>query len=210
MKTDQLIAALAADTAPRAAPATRLPMALSAGLLVSALAVVFVWHTRPDLAQALASPALAKTVLPAVLAVPALWLARRITRPEARLRAEWAVVGAVLLAALAAIGWNLVQSGPGAMVAALSTPNLITCLVSVPVLSTLPLAGTLWAMRDGAPANPLRAGAVAGLVSGAAATALYSLHCPEDSLLFFLPAYGFAILMVVGAGALIGRRLLRW
>lgn len=210
MKTDELIAALAADTTPRAAPAARLVIALAAGLAVSALALVFVWHTRPDLAAALASPAVAKTVLPVILALAALWLARGITRPEARLRAERALVGALMLAALGAIGWGLARDGVAGLLAALETPNLITCLVSVPALSALPMAGTLWAMKGGAPASPSRAGAAAGLVSAAAATALYSLHCPEDSLLFFLPAYGFAILTVVGLGALIGRRLLRW
>ena len=39
---------------------------------------------------------------------------------------------------------------------------------------------------------------------------VYSLHCPEDAMLFFIPAYGTMILTMTAAGAALGPRLLRW
>jgi hypothetical protein len=39
---------------------------------------------------------------------------------------------------------------------------------------------------------------------------MYSLYCDQDALLFYLPAYGLAVLGVAAAGAAAGARLLRW
>lgn len=88
--------------------------------------------------------------------------------------------------------------------------NPLFCLVFLPVLSLAPLAGLLWALRKGAPENPTRAGAAAGLAAGAIAAAVYAWHCPDDSPLFLATWYTIAIALVTGAGALLGRHLLRW
>ncbi len=42
------------------------------------------------------------------------------------------------------------------------------------------------------------------------AAAVYSLHCPEDSPLFFLLWYGLGIVIAGAAGARLGSRVLRW
>ena len=72
------------------------------------------------------------------------------------------------------------------------------------------LAGTLWALRGGASTRPALTGAVAGLLSGGAAAVVYSMHCTEDSPLFYAVWYVLAILAVTVAGALLGSRVLRW
>ena len=72
------------------------------------------------------------------------------------------------------------------------------------------LAGTLWALRRGASTRPALAGAVAGLLSGGAAAAIYAVHCTEDSPLFYAVWYSLAILAVTGLGAALGSRVLRW
>ena len=54
------------------------------------------------------------------------------------------------------------------------------------------------------------AGAVAGLAAGGIAAAIYAWHCPDDSPLFLATWYSLAIAIVVAAGFLLGRRLLRW
>ena len=87
-----------------------------------------------------------------------------------------------------------------------------TCafLMLTVILSIGPLACILLALRQGAPTEPGRAGAVAGLVSGGIAAALYASHCTDDSPLFVATWYSLAIGVVVLAGYIAGSRLLRW
>lgn len=210
MKTDALIAALAADTTPRVAPGARLARVLPVALVVSGLLVVAFWHVRPDLAQALTSVPVYKTLVPLVLALAALWLARGMARPEARVGAEAALVGVLGLGMLGALAYGLSTNSLSEIGALLDTRDFENCLVSVPVLAALPLAGSLWALKAGAPRNPALAGAAAGLLAGGLGAAVYSLHCPHDPLMYFLPAYGGAMLIVVALGAVIGGRVLRW
>jgi hypothetical protein len=210
MKTEDLIAALSADTTSQPTMGARLLRTMPVAVLVALVAVVALWKVRPDLAAALASPALIKTAMPAVLALAALWLARGLSRPESRARAQWAVVLVLLAGCAVALVQGLMLGGMSGLMTALDTPNLLTCFLSIPVLSALPLAAVLWSMNSGAPSNPRLAGAAAGLLAGAAGTAVYSLHCPEDALLFFAPAYGMNVLIMVGAGTLLGPRWLRW
>lgn len=210
MKTVELIAMLAADTTPQPDMVARLWRTLPVAFLISFVALVTLWHVRPDLASALASPSLIKTVLPGVLAIAAFWLARGMARPEARVRAQWAVVMLLAAGSALALGLGLAKFGMSGMITAMDTPNLITCFASIPVLSALPLVAVFWALKSGAPANTRTAGAAAGLLAGALGTMIYSFHCPEDSILFFLPAYGLNMLIVMAAGAALGPRYLRW
>ncbi len=68
----------------------------------------------------------------------------------------------------------------------------------------------LYALKQGAPANPALAGGVGGLLSGAIGATLYAAHCNADSPLFVGAWYSLAILAMGALGALIGSRLLRW
>jgi len=210
MKTEDLIAVLAADTAPQSTTGERMLRCLPIALMVTLIAVVALWRVRPDFATAMVSPALYKTIVPSVLALAALWLAHGMTRPESRMRARWALIGVLLAAWVVAFVLVLNSAGFSGLISALDTPNLLVCFVSIPILSALPLAAVFWAMKSGAPANPRSAGVAAGLLSGTIAAAVYSLHCPEDALLFFLPAYGIGVLIMAVVGGLLGPRLLRW
>jgi hypothetical protein len=80
----------------------------------------------------------------------------------------------------------------------------------IPVLSLAPLAALLWALRRGAPLNPLRAGAIAGLIAGGIGAAWYASHCPDDSPLFVAVWYTIGISIATAIGAALGSRLLRW
>lgn len=210
MKTEDLIAALAADTAPRSGMPDRLRRAFLPALIAAAAAFLLLWGLRADLSGALASAALLKTLLPLALAATGLWLAHGLARPEARPRAQAAAVLGAAGLALAGLAAALAQGGLAGLAAALSTSSLWVCLGSVPTLAVLPLAALLWALTAGATLHPARAGATAGLTAGAAAATLYSLYCTEDAALFWLPAYGAAIGLVTLSGALAGARLLRW
>jgi hypothetical protein len=78
-------------------------------------------------------------------------------------------------------------------------------LLSLPIL-----AGALMALRHGAPTRPRTAGAMARLLAGGVAAARYTLHCPEDSLLFIAAWHVPAILLVSLLGAGLATRVLRW
>jgi hypothetical protein len=84
------------------------------------------------------------------------------------------------------------------------------CVFFIPVLSLVPLAGLMLALRNSAPESPRLAGAVAGLAAGGIAAAIYAWHCPDDSPLFVAVWYVLAITIVTGVGTLIGGRILRW
>lgn len=68
----------------------------------------------------------------------------------------------------------------------------------------------VWAVRQAAPTNLRRAGALAGLVAGGLNAAGYALHCTADTLPFVALWYGGTIVLCTRAGALLGPRLLRW
>jgi hypothetical protein len=88
--------------------------------------------------------------------------------------------------------------------------NARWCLTMVPLLAAAPLAATLYCLRQAAPAHPGRAGAVAGLVSGGFAAAIYALHCTDDSPLFVALWYTPGVLFVSGLGAGLAARIARW
>jgi hypothetical protein len=210
MKTDDLIAALAADTLPRLTAGQRLLRALPAAFVVSVAGFLAFRGVRPDLEQALASAAVLKTVVPLVLAALAGALALGLARPGAR-PVAWAGAVAALVAALSAGFLAALSDGASmGLAASLGKPSLVTCLTTVPVLAVPLLGAVLWALSAGAALHPGRAGAAGGLAAGALAAALYSLYCDQDAALFVLPAYGTAVLLVTLAGAFAGTRLLRW
>ena len=88
--------------------------------------------------------------------------------------------------------------------------TMTTCLVTIPLLSVLPVATLLYVLHQGATTAPMRAGFVAGLAGSGFAAAIYALHCTEDSPLFFMLWYSLAIGIVAGCGAILGLRFLRW
>ena len=88
--------------------------------------------------------------------------------------------------------------------------NPTLCLIAIPCLSIAPLIGLLLGQRHGAPASPTLAGALTGLLAGSLGAAVYILRCTDDSPLFVAIWYMTAILIVTGAGGVIGRKLLCW
>ena len=88
--------------------------------------------------------------------------------------------------------------------------NAVACMTLIPLLSLAPLAAVLYALRQGAPANPALAGAIGGLMSAGIGATLYASHCVDDSPLFVSIWYPIGVAVVVLAGALIGARALKW
>ena len=211
MKTDNLIAALAADSRAEA----RVPALMLPGLALAwGAALLAVWATlgfRGDLAVALGDPwSLMRFVLTGALGLAAVRLALVLARPEgARLARLWPLA-VVAAAALGMVAWAYVATPADGRQMALVGKTMVTCLVAVPLLSILPVTALLLALRKGATTAPALAGFVAGLGGGGLAAMAYATHCTEDSPLFYVTWYGLAIAGVTAVATLIGWRLLRW
>jgi len=117
---------------------------------------------------------------------------------------------AVAVAALGLLLWAWVTTPAEARQMATVGKTMTTCLVTIPLLSVLPVAVLHHTLRQGAVTAPLRAGFVAGLAGAGLSAAVYALHCTEDSPLFYVTWYGLAIAGVTLVSTLIGARTLRW
>ncbi len=212
MRTDDLIRALAADAEVREPTVERrLALALPAGLAVTVALLLATLGLRSHILSLIAEPRIAfKFVVTLALAVPAGLLALRLARPGARVQG-WLWVLALAPALLAVgIAVELI-----AVPASSWEPRLVGryapyCLVSVPLLSIPLLAAALVALRHGAPTRPALTGAMAGLLAGGLAAAVYATHCPDDSPLFVAAWYSLAIGFVAVLGGFLGNRVLRW
>jgi hypothetical protein len=211
MRTEQLIQAMAADTARPGRLALVLPLALLAAAALVAAVVLPAMGARPDLGPALMHPrVLVKQAFPLLLAAAAFGAALRLARPEMRLGRWRLALAAVPLVLAAAVVGELVALPEAAWMPALVGHTSRQCLSLVSLMSLPLLGAALWALRRGASTHPTLSGAVAGLMSGGAAAAIYAVHCTEDSPLFYAVWYVLAILAATALGAALGRRWLRW
>lgn len=211
MRTDDLIAALAADDTPAAPISGPVLGVLLATLALTGAAALAALGLRGDLLQAIGNPDLIlKWLLPLGIALPALITTLRLTRPTVhRVPGAWlvAVVGATAFGMLLK---QVLGAADGTLWPQMRGASMGVCLSSIVGIALLPLLLALRALRRGASPAPMLSGAMAGLASGGLATALYALHCNEDAPLFFLTWYGCGILLCGALGAAAGRHMLRW
>lgn len=209
MRTDDLLNMLGNDRVAEPPSAVVLWRWLVPALLFSFGAMAFGLGMRLPLSQGLFLPeVLPKFLLPVVLGMLAAPLALRFAQPLASPRLVWLWAIPVLGVALLLYAYLTTPSQVRMM--DFTGKTIMPCLVSIPALSAPLLAAFLVALRRGAVMAPMRAGLIAGFAAGGLGTAIYSLHCTEDSPLFYVSWYGAGILITAGAGALIGRKLLRW
>jgi hypothetical protein len=212
VRTDDLIHLLSSDPV-AAAPSlrSRLALWLLAGLAGSVLLFFWLYGPRDDLADPAAMPPiLFKVAVMLLLAGAAAAVVLRLARPAARTRAVVPILLAPLLLLALGVAAALVLRPSGEWIEGLLGNDWRACLVGVVTLALPLLAVALLALRRGAPTRPALTGAVAGLLAGGLAAALYAVHCPDDSPLFVIAWYGAAIGLVSLLGALAGERLLRW
>ena len=212
MKTNDLITALVADRGARPMkPRDAVMAAVAAGAAIAAILFFSILGSRPDIATAAETYRfLFKFVVTLTLALSAIALALQVLRPEVSLgRRLWLIAIAPVLLLLAAAA-ELVVMPSSTWMPRLIGHNMRFCLTMIPLLSIAPLAAFLWALRQGAPANPGLAGALAGLAAGGIAATFYASHCTDDSPLFVMTWYSLAIGLVTVAGYFAGRRWLAW
>jgi len=212
MKTDHLIAALAADAAPRG-PGLRpaLAGALALGALLAALVFAALLGVRGSFMASLSSPQfLLKFLVTALLAGTSLMLVERLARPGVRRRRFWFLLLVPVAILAGAVGAELARLPTALWETRMVGTNWLLCLTFVPLIALAPLALALLALRRGASEAPAWSGFAAGLLAGAIGAFLYAAHCPDDSPLFVAVWYTLAILSVGVLGAIAGRTLLRW
>jgi hypothetical protein len=210
MKTDDLIRALAADL-PTKTVAVRdvLWRSLPLAAVVMAVGWFALAGLRGDLLTTGLFPSLYKVALGSLMALVSFWTAIKLARPD-----QGAAPSVLLLVvpafALLAIAVELAVQGTGNWSARLWGHSFRPCLSIIPALALLPLAGSLYAFRNGAARHPSLVGALSGVGSGGIAILAYGLFCTEDSALFIGTWYLLASAIAGLIGAIAGRFVLRW
>lgn len=211
MKTEDLIAALAAGAgpAPRAVVARRLTPALLIGASASIVLALVTLGLVPDVG-AIGTALWIKLGYTAALAAAAAWLSSKLARPAAQVqRATAAVI--VVLAVMALAGGSALLGTPAAeRMDYLMGQSWLRCASAVLGLSLPALAATLWALRGLAPTQARAAGLAAGLLAGAVGAFGYAFACFEQSTAFIALWYTLGIGLVGALGAALGPRVLRW
>ena len=211
MKTDDLIAALAAEARPAAMPpARRLLLLVLTGAGLALLLLLATLGVRPDWQAVLTAWRFeAKFVIFGAAALLAIAECLRLCRPTTARSAWYPLLFTGLLLAAAMLAELVLVPSESWSARALGR-NALVCLTVIPLLALPPLAALLLALRGGAPVRPGNAGAMAGFAAASIAASFYALHCTDDSPLFVAIWYGLALALVSAAGAILGRRLLRW
>ena len=212
MKTDDLIAAISADAGAPGAPIGRLVwLGAGAGILAAAVLFFTLLPVRPDMMEAMATPRfLFKWAFTLTLLASAMALILQLARPQPVPPLQLLALLAAPMVLAAGVGSELIMLPSSDWMPTMVGTNAMGCMVLIPLLSALPLVVMIIALRQGAPARPALAGAVAGLVAAGIAATLYATHCQNDSPLFMAVWYAMATAIVAAAGALLGARLLRW
>ncbi|MEO3387071.1 NrsF family protein [Mesorhizobium sp. CAU 1741] len=212
METEKLIAALAQDVQPRESGVRAMWLTAGAvGLAAVLLAFVVFVGPRSDIASALETPRfLLKPFITGILFASGFAALFRLMRPGVRLEryalallAAPAILAAAVLAEMILLPVDLWRDQ-------LVGTNALDCLTVLPLMSAAPLLVFIWALRQGAPTRPVLSGAIAGLSAAGLGGTFYALNCTDDSPFFVMTWYPLATLIVVGAGALLGWKLLRW
>jgi hypothetical protein len=213
MRTDELIADLAAELKPT--PPGALRIMLLTGLLIggaAALVLMLSWlGLRPDLAVAArAAPFWMKAGYTLLLMLAGFALVDRLGRPGASGRKAVVLILAIAFAMLATGLAQFLMATPAVRPALFFGDSFAVCGPRIAVISAPVLVALFLALRRMAPTRPALAGAAGGLLAGAAGASVYGLHCGESSALFIAVWYSLGIGAVSAVGALCGRLALRW
>jgi hypothetical protein len=213
MNTDDLISMLATGVAPvdQHVVGRRFGIAITAGAAMALLLLSITLHFRADLAEVAVTPLFwAKVALPLSLLLGALWMLTRLARPGMATAAGWPGISVPFAAVWLGAAYVLAGTPAGERTAAILGQTWRVCPFAIAMLSAPVFIAIFWALRGLAPTRLRLAGAVGGLLSGAVATLVYCLHCPEMGVAFWGVWYVLGMLVPTAIGALFGQRLLRW
>jgi hypothetical protein len=213
MRTEDLIEILSRNVEPvdRHRIVRKLGTALGVSTAIVIGVVFFALGVRPDVLRTGGlDQVLVKVAFTTALLVPTCVYLMRLARPGGeRNTSLWLLaLPFVAIISLAAMSVALAPSGHWSKT--LVGDEWLECVLSVPIIAIVPFAVIIWAVRQMAPTDLVRTGALAGLAAGCLSAAGYALHCADDSLPFVALWYGGTIALCTIAGAALGPRLLRW
>ena len=213
MKTDQLIEMLSRNVEP-VKPArikTTFALALIFGAIAAFCLMFATVGLRSDIkAGVLAGFIALKLLFTLILISAGTVLLTRLIRPGQDGRKSYMVIFLSFLALALAGASSLAIHAPVSWGHMVMGTDWTMCMLCIPLFATVPFIGLIWTLRQGAPTNLRRAGAVAGLVAGALGAIAYAFHCPDDSIPFIALWYGVMIGGCTLVGAILGPRVLRW
>lgn len=213
MKTDDLVALLAADTVPvpRRAASRRIGMALLVSLPLAVVIMQVEFGLRRDLVQAMFWPMFwVKLLVPLSIAAAGFVVLQRLARPGVAVRAGWVGLWlpVLLLWGLGLVSyWLAPESRRADMVWGQTWRS---CAVNIGMISAPVFVAAMLALKGLAPTRPALAGACVGALAGAAGATVYALHCIELAAPFLAIWYVIGMALPVGVGAVVGWRWLRW
>jgi hypothetical protein len=214
MRTNELINTLVGDHAsqPRPKPVGHgLVMAIIGGLAISSALFLLTLGVRPDILSALSTWRFdLKLSVNVVLAITASWAAVRLSSPTITPLSAMRALLVPALLLLGAVIYELITIPASAWPSRAMGVNGVMCFASIIFLSVLPLAATIYVLRQGAPTSPAMLGAVGGLLAGGLGATVFAMHCTNDSPLFVAIWYVLAIGLMSMFGLVVGRRALRW
>ena len=183
MRTEDLIAQLVGQTrpVPRHAAVRRVCVALTAGALVSFLALLVGPGLRPDFVEASrTAPFWMKWVFTLSLVWAGVAVVRRLGDPDGKVRLLWlALAMPFAVVAMMAVG-EFLAAPPAERIGLVVGQTAPQCALAIIGLAAPVFVGCLWAFRRLAPTRLRLAGAAAGVTSGAAGAAVYTFRLPRD------------------------------
>jgi hypothetical protein len=211
VSTERLVRELVSDLESRTIPRLmwrRLALMTALASMISLAAIMLVLTRSPHLAHGPTTTITFAALAGLALAAGAFWSVLQLSYPESRVGLVWLLFPVAILTF--GIGLELSHTHRASWSNRLWGGNPLACYLYVTALSLPILLAILAVLRDGASTHPRLSGAMAGLVAGGIAMALYTIHCPENSLLFVASWHGLAVLTVTLLGALAAGRYLQW
>jgi hypothetical protein len=213
MKTDDLISLLSTNVEPvdHRQIVRNIAMAVVAGAAMAVATVFFVLGPRADLTTvATFIPALVKVVATVIVLVPASIYLIRLTRPGGERTSSVALVALPFIAVMFLALLSLEFAPSSHWNGKIFGDEWLECVISIPLIAIVPFSVIVWAVRQMAPTDLARTGALVGLVAGCLSAIGYAVHCANDSMPFFALWYGGTIALCTLAGWKLGPKLLRW
>jgi hypothetical protein len=213
MKTDDLISMLSTNVerVDRGQVVRNVSFAILVGTAAALVAMLFAHGVRTDLSKV---STLTYLPLKLVFTMGTLVLTSialtKLARPGGEQRTPVALVALPFLMIMLLAAISLAAAPSSHWKEMIVGDQWLECLLSIPIIAIVPFAVIIWALRQTAPTDLVRTGALGGLVAGAVSATAYAFHCVDDSLPFVALWYGGTIAVCTLAGALLGPRLLRW
>ncbi|MBB3610560.1 DUF1109 domain-containing protein [Rhizobium sp. BK602] len=212
-RTDDIIESLVSDLKPipRHALLRRFAFGIAPALGLSLLLMLAVLGLRVDMPGVLMLPVFwIKSAYNALIAIVAFLAVYRLSRPDGS-RGRFFILLMATFAAMAAIAAiQLMMAPPETYRLLILGSSALHCPLLILGFALPVYAGTIWALRRGAPTDLPLTGFAAGIAAGAAGAWVYSWFCTENGMPFVLIWYSLGILLTGALGIVTGPRLLRW